>query len=325
MQSVHEIPDERALDDARAIVTCDHPRTGLFPCPALTQSGGPRVFVKYENHTAIRSFKGRGALGALARLSPAERERGVVVASTGNHGQAIPWAGRALGVSSVVVVPASTPEVKRKAIVDNGGQLIEIDGDLGQAGEVAQEIAASDRRIFIDDGNDAGLMAGAATVGAEILDDLPDAATILVPVGGGNLIAGVALAARQRRSGARIVGVQSDAAQSVFLSWQQGRVVQAPCATSAGGLATRFPGDLAFAVIKDLVDEILLVSEREIDAGVIRALRTTGQAVEGAAAASFAAWDRYRDTLGPGDVVLVLTGGNIEPGELRTLMNGAGL
>jgi threonine dehydratase len=168
-------------------------------------------------------------------------------------------------------------------------------------------------------------MAGAATVGAEILEDLPDVATILVPVGGGNLIAGVALAARQRGSGVRVVGVQSDAAQSVFLSWQQGRVVQARCATSAGGLATRFPGDLAFAVIKNLVDEILLVSEREIDAGVIRALQTTGQAVEGAAAASFAALDRYRDALGPGDVVLVLTGGNIEPGELRALMNGAGL
>jgi threonine dehydratase len=322
---MHEIPDARALDDARAIVARDHPRTPLFPCHALSRDGGPRVFVKYENHSEIRSFKGRGALGALARLSNEERARGVVVASTGNHGQAVPWAGRALGVSSVVVVPASTPQVKRNAIISNGGHLIEIDGDLGEAGEVAKEIAASEGRVFIDDGNDAGLMAGAATVGSEILEDLPDAATIVVPVGGGNLIAGVALAARRAGNGVRVVGVQSDAAQSVYLSWQRGEVVEAPCATSAGGLATRFPGDLAFSVIKDCVDDMLLVSEGEIDAGVISALETTGQVVEGAAAASFAALERHCDALGSGDVVLVLTGGNIEPGELRALMNGAGV
>jgi len=164
-------------------------------------------------------------------------------------------------------------------------------------------------------------MAGAATVGWEILEDLPTAQAIVVPVGGGNLIAGVALAAKRLKPSITIIGVQSEAAPAVVRSWELKRLVEMPCATFAGGLATPFPGKLAFQVIQELVDEMYLVSEAELRAEIRHALDTRATLIEGAAAAPFAALRRY-GAAWPTRTVLIQSGGNLALAELEWVLSG---
>jgi len=174
---------------------------------------------------------------------------------------------------------------------------------------------------YVEDGDDGGLMAGAGTIAWEVLEDLPGTDVLVVPVGGGNLIAGIGLVAKRLRPELRLVGIQSSAAQSVYRSFEAGDVVEAPCETFAGGLATSYPGRLAFSVLRGTVDEIRLVEEDELRRGIRRGFETTGQAVEGAGAAAFAALDRYASDWAGATVVLVLTGGNIPADELRAALS----
>jgi threonine dehydratase len=163
-------------------------------------------------------------------------------------------------------------------------------------------------------------MAGAGTVAWEILDQLPDVGAIIVPVGGGNFISGVALVAKRLRPDIRIIGVQSEAAPAVYRSWQSKQLVEAPSATFAGGIATSHPAALAFSVLKDVVDAMLLVSEDELRDGIVTALNTTGQVVEGAGAASFAALKPLAKDLPGTKTALILSGGNLPIEELRILL-----
>jgi threonine dehydratase len=311
------VPTPAQLLEARAVVARHHPRTPLHRSARLSQESGCSVHVKHENHGPIRSFKARGALYRVSLLSPDERAAGVVTASTGNHGQGIAYASAREGVASTVVAPEGAPSIKLDAMLLLGA-TVRVDGaDLAESTRIAAELAAAEGMTYVEDGDDGGLMAGAGTIAWEILEDLPRADVLVVPVGGGNLIAGVALVAKRLRPDLRIVGVQSSAAQSVYLSFREGRVVEAACETFAGGLATSYPGRLAFSVVRDLVDEIRLVEEDELRRGIARVLATTGQVAEGAGAAAFAALDRYGSEWRGANVVLILTGGNTPVGELR--------
>jgi threonine dehydratase len=225
-------------------------------------------------------------------------------------------------VATTVVVPHGTPHIKTGAIEDFGAELVVQGDDLAGAASIALELASSQGKLYIEDGDDPHLMAGASTVGWEIVEELPTLSQIIVPVGGGNLIAGVALAAKLLRPDVRIIGVQSEAAPAVYESWKAGRVVHTPCATFAGGLATRFPGELAFRVISTHVDELKLVTEDELRAEIISILRSTGQVAEGAGAAAFAAARRYSSDFKDARVVLVLSGGNLDPEDLESLLLG---
>ena len=245
---------------------------------------------------------------------------GVVTASTGNHGQGVALAGAILGVRATIVVPEGMPPIKTRAIQDFGGDLVVAGGDLAQAAAQALSMATDTGATYIEDGEDAGLMAGAATVGSEIIEDLPDVTDIIVPVGGGNLIAGVSLATSLLAPGTRVVGAQSEAAPAVFQSWHGGVIVHAPCATFAGGLATSFPGQLAFSVLGPGVSDMKLVSEQELRDGIVELLRSTGQVSEGAGAAAFAAAKRYREEFAGRTVALILSGGNIDARDLEELL-----
>ena len=313
-------PTPTDLLAARAFVAAHYPRTPLYRAPFLSREHGGELWVKYENQGPIRSFKARGALYRLSLLDAAERKRGVVTASTGNHGQGIAFAGGLLDVPTVIVVPADSPRIKTDNIQFLGGELRVAGHSLSDAEHEARAIAAREGRIHIEDGDDAGLMAGAGTVAWEILDQLPDADAIIVPVGGGNLVSGVAQVAKRLRPDIRIIGVQSEAAPAVYRSWQSKRMVEAPCTTFAGGLATSHPGALAFSVLKDIVDTMLLVSEADLREGIVTALRTTGQVVEGAGAASFAALKPLAKDLPGSKTVLILTGGNLPIEDLRALL-----
>jgi threonine dehydratase len=320
MAAANQPPTPTDLLAARAFIAAHYPRTPLYRAPFLAREHGGDLWVKYENHGPIRSFKARGALYRLSLLGAAERQRGVVTASTGNHGQGIAYAGGLLGVPTVIAVPEGSPRIKTDNIQFLGGDLRVVGRLLSDAEHEARAIAAREGRLYIEDGDDPGLMAGAGTVAWEILDQLPDAGAIIVPVGGGNFVAGVALVAKRLRPDIRIIGVQSEAAPAVYRSWQGRQPVEAPCTTFAGGLATSHPAALAFSVLKDIVDAMLLVSEDDLREGIVTALRTTGQVAEGAAAAGFAALKQLGGELAGRKTVLIFTGGNLPVEDLRTLL-----
>jgi threonine dehydratase len=289
--------------------------------PLREAPGGREIYVKCEDEAEIKSFKGRGALWRLACLSEAETRSGVITASTGNHGQGVAYAATRMGIRSVVVVPAGSSRFKMDRIRDFGAELRVSGADIGEASLAARQAAHAEGLTYLEDGEDPELMAGAATIGWEILEDLPAVEAIVVPVGGGNLIAGIALAAKRLKPGVKIIGVQSEAAPSVVRSWEQGRLVEMPCTTFAGGLATPFPGKLAFRVIQELVDEMYLVTEAELRAEIRESLATRATLIEGAAAAPFAALRRYGADW-PSRVVLVQSGANLPLAELEWVLSG---
>ena len=316
------LPTVADLLEARKVVARYHPRTPLYFSATLSRHSGSEIYVKYENHSPIRSFKARGALYGLWRLSPKQRDVGIVTASTGNHGQGIAYAGQILDLPTTIVVPHSTPEMKCEAIRSFGGEL-RVFGDNGaQAMAHARELAVRDGKVYIEDGNDRALMAGAATLAWEIFEDLPDVSVLVIPVGSGNLIAGVSIVAKRINPQIHIVGVQSDAAPAATRSWEAGRIVESPSETFAEGIATTYPGALAFQVIKEGVDEMRLVSEEELRTSILTVLHTTGQVAEGAGAAPFAALEKFGSEWTGAKVVLILSGGNLPIEVLRTLLLG---
>jgi len=304
---------------ARRFVAASHARTPLRRLLEAALAAGREIFVKCEDEAEIKSFKGRGALWRMACLSRDEARNGVITASTGNHGQGVAYAAARVGFRSVVVVPAGSSPLKMDRIREFGAELRVSGSDIGEASQAARTAALAEDMAYVEDGEDPELMAGAATVGWEILEDLPEAEAIVVPVGGGNLIAGVALAAKRLKPSVRIIGVQSEAAPAVVRSWEARRLVEMPCATFAGGLATPFPGKLAFRVIQDLVDEMYLVSEAELRAEIRHALATRATLLEGAAAAPFAALRRYGADW-PTRTVLIQSGANLSLAELEWVL-----
>lgn len=314
------VPSPRELISARRYVSSVHPRTPLRHAAQLSQLSGCDLYVKCEDESAIRSFKGRGAAWCIARLSDPERHAGVITASTGNHGQGIAYAASCAGVRSVVVVPHGTSSIKEERIRSLGAELRVEGEDLAEAGVIAQSLARASGMCYVEDGEDPALMAGAGTVAWEILEELPQTDVIVAPIGGGNLIAGISLVAKRLNPSVQVVGVQSDAAPAVARSFELGRMVEAPCHTAAGGLATRFPGRLAFEVIRDMVDRVVLVREEDLAAHIRYSLRTRAVLIEAAAAAPFAALERYGADWAGRTVVLVQTGSNISLDELRAVV-----
>jgi threonine dehydratase len=230
------------------------------------------------------------------------------------------YAGRVLGVPVTVVTPANTPKLKADAIRSFGADVRAQQQEIGKAAAEAEAIARREGKVHIEDGEDGGLMAGAATIAWEILEDLPDVSAIVSPVGSGNLLAALCLVAKQLNPKVRMIGVQSEAAPSAVDSWKEGRIVERRARTFAEGLAASVPGKLAFEVIKDAADDMVIVDEAELRNGILTALEATGQVAEGAAAASFAALTRYGAAWSGQNVVLLLTGGNLPVETLASLL-----
>jgi len=224
------------------------------------------------------------------------------------------------GIPVIVIVPHGAPDVKCSAIRALGAELRYAGETLAETAGEARRVAVEEGKTYVLDGDDGAVMAGAATVGWEILQDLPDVSTIVVPVGGGNLIAAVALVAKRLNPAVHVVGVQSAAAPAVARSWEAGRTVEVPSATFAEGIATSYPEPLAFEAIRQYVDEMRLVSEDDLRRAILTVLETTGQVAEGAGAAPFAALERFGSDWPAGKTVLILSGGNLPPETLRGLL-----
>jgi threonine dehydratase len=320
------LPTAAEIERARMFLGQHLSPTRLLPAPSLTALAGRPVLLKLESNLPTGSFKVRGALYALWYQMQAHRVSEVVASSTGNHGAAVAYAARQLGVRATIFLPCGANPVKRQRIADLGARIVERGSDISDAATAAAEHASRDEGIYyLNDATDRALPAGPATIGWEILEQCPECAEIYVPVGDSALIRGVAAAVHARRPAVRVIGVQAEAAPSYYLSWRQGRVVATEtCNTIADGLATRIPVEANVLAVREAVSDMRLVTEQQMLSAIER-LATDEQVVaEPAAAATAACLVSGLDgsvSCPPGSsdaaIVLLITGGNIAPGLLR--------
>jgi threonine dehydratase len=311
-------PELATIREAREFLASYFGATRLIAAPFLSASAGKRVYLKLEVELPTGSFKVRGALwGLAARLKKGEIEE-VVACSTGNHGAAVAWAAKLLGVKARIFLPAGCNPVKREKIASLGAEIAESGGaDLAAAFELVNEYARRPGVYFLNDAGDAGLPAGPGTIGCEILEQLPATDAIVVPMGDTALIRGVAAAVKQIAPRVRIIGVQAERAPAYFRSWKEDRVVGTEtCDTIADGLATRTPDAANVRDVRQLVDDVVLVSEDAMLRAIGILLVEEHVLAEPAGAASTAALLNAGADFGD-NVVLVVSGANISREVLR--------
>ncbi len=306
------------VDAARERIAGVVRETPLLRSPILTEVAGAPISLKAENLQRTGSFKLRGATNMLAvQSSP---PAGVVAASAGNHAQGVALAAREHGLRAIVVMPRGAPLAKQSATRGYGATVELVDGGLGPAQERARAIAAERGYLYMPPFDAAPVVAGQGTVGLEILDERPDVDTVLVPAGGGGLLAGVAVAVKARRLRARVVGVQAQAMAGIVASLAARRPIAVPVAhTIADGVAVSGPSALTLALIERHVDDVIAVSEEEIARAVVFLVERARLVVEGAGALAVAALLAGR-VAPTGETVAVLSGGNIDVTQLGRLM-----
>ena len=293
---------------------------GVFvtPCvesPALSAITGAEVHVKLEYEQRTGSFKERGACNALMQLGPEERARGVIAASAGNHALALAWHGKRLGIPVTVVMPVHAPMVKQRRCAELGARVLNAGDTIADARMRADELVAAERLTYVNGFNDHAIVAGQGTVGLEILEQVPSVEAIVVPVGGGGLIAGLALATKTLRPAVRVVGVEPERCASYAAALAAGRPVRVESGpTLADGLAVPEVGARSFEIARTRVDEVVTVTEDAIALAILRLAELEKGVVEGAGAAPLAAFlaGKLPGLCGK-RVVLVLCGGNIDP------------
>ena len=310
-------------------------RTPLMRHPLLSAETGLDILVKHENHNPTGAFKIRGGVNLVASFPP-EARRGVVTATTGNHGQSIAMACQRVGVPCTIVVPVGNNPEKNAAMRELGANLVEFGRDFDEAREKADEIGrglplagpgelepSEDRGLrFVHSADEPLLIAGVGTYALEIFEDLPDADVIVVPVGGGSGACGCCVVRTGLGSRAAIIGVQAERADAVARSWRTGtRVVGEKADTFAEGMATRVTFDLTFGIMQQQLDDFVTLTEDEIAEGIRLALRATHNLAEGAGAASLIAAMKLRDRLAGKKVVCVMSGGNIDRATLRRILD----
>jgi len=296
--------------------------TPLMRHPLLERETGLDVLVKHENHNPTGAFKVRGGANLIASLPPEDR-RGVITATTGNHGQSIALACRREGVPCTIVVPAGNNPEKNAAMRAYGAELIEFGRDFDEARERVEQLQHERQLRYVHSADEPLLIAGVATYALEIFEEQPDTDVILVPIGGGSGACGCAIVRTGLGSRAKVIGVQAERADAFTRSWKgPARVVGEKCDTFAEGMATRVTFDLPFGILKQELDDIVTLSEDELAEGVRLALRATHNLAEGAGAASLMAAMTLRDQLAGKKVVCVMSGGNIDRATLGRILNG---
>src|SRR6476659_3835979 len=295
------------------------------PCPLsipLSEITGMEIYCKLDNLQRTGSFKERGARNALAQLSPDQQKRGVIAASAGNHAQALAYQGKLLGIPATVVMPKYAPLIKIGNCEKLGATVVLHGKDFSEAKEKAHEIAAERGLAYIDGYDDPAIITGQGTMGLEILDQVPDLDAVIVPVGGGGLLAGVALAVKSLRPQIKVIAVEAAHVASFSAAIQAGkptRIEMQP--TLADGLAIAQVGANAFATAAPLIDRILVVTEEQIAVSILRIVELEKGVVEGAAATPLAAClSGQLPELAGKRVVLLLCGGNIDPNVLSRVI-----
>ena len=306
--------DVPTIDDIRAAagrIKGSVIRTPMLVSRTLSEIVGAEVWLKFENLQFTAAYKERGALNKLLQLTPEERARGVIAASAGNHAQAVAYHAKRLGIPATIVMPASTPTVKVTQTAGHGATVV-LHGDMfDDAYAKARELALENGYVFVHPFDDAMIIAGAGTVGLELFEDAPDLDAIVVPIGGGGLMSGVSIAARAIKPDVEMIGVEAELYPSMKCAIED---VRMPLGgdTLAEGIAVKHPGELTSRILKELADQVMLVSERDLERAVAMLVGIEKTVVEGAGAAGLAAIIANPGHFAGRKVATILCGGNID-------------
>ena len=279
--------------------------------------GAAEVHVKHENHQRLGAFKMRGGINLMSQLSRDELDRGVSTASSGNHGQSIAYAASVFGSKAYVAVPMNANPGKVASMRNLGAHVIHHGAYFDESREYIERLALEEGYRSIHAVNEPALIAGVGTYTLEILEDLPDVDVIIVPVGGGSGAGGACIVAKSINPNIQVIGVQAEQAPAVYLSWREGYIVEAPMKSAAEGLATGTGYELPLGILREHLDEFILVTEDEMNRAIVTHLEETHNLVEHAGAASLAGAIKIRDRLAGRKVVIVLSGGNLSLQHLR--------
>ncbi|GHO87195.1 threonine ammonia-lyase [Dictyobacter formicarum] len=296
-------------------------RTPLYSYPALNQLLGTTTYVKHENYQPVGAFKVRGGIHLLQQLSPEERRSGVISASTGNHGQSVAYAAQLFGVQARIVVPEGANPGKVAAIKGMGAQVIAHGTNFDQAKQYCEELTRQHGYRYIHSGNEPYLIAGVATGTLEILEDEPNIDCIIVPIGGGSGAAGACIVAKAINPDIQVIGVQAQASPAAYESWRQGTIVTCENQTFAEGLATGRGFELPQAILREHLDDFLLVSEAEIAQAMVWMIEKAHTLAEAAAASTLAAAYKLRAELAGKKVAIVCSGGNTSLAHLKQALD----
>lgn len=311
-----------SLDDIRAAavrIAGAVARTPFLHSQTLSRLTGAEVWLKFENLQFTASFKERGALNKLLRLTDSQRRRGVIAMSAGNHAQGVAHHAARLGLRAVIVMPKGTPNSKVHGTQVLGAEVCIEGSSLAEAAAFAQELAAREGLVFVHPYDDADVVAGQGTVGLEMLEERPDLDCLVVPIGGGGLIAGIATAARALRPAIEVYGVESKSWAAMHQRLN-GLTVSVGGDTIAEGLAVRDVGELPLAIVREKVREVLLVEEETIERAVVALLEIEKTVAEGAGAAGLAAVLEYPQRFRGRRVGIPLCGGNIDSRVLSAVL-----
>ncbi len=292
-------------------------RTPLHSYPAINELVGTTLFIKHENYQPVGAFKVRGGINLISQLSAEERERGVIAASTGNHGQSVAYAALLFGVKAVIVVPENANPGKVAAMEGMGAQVIKHGETYDESKLHCEELAHAHGYRYIHSGNEPLLIAGVATEALEMLEDEPGLEVIIVPIGGGSGAAGVCIVAHAINPAIQVIGVQSEASPAAYETWKQHRLVTAPNRTFAEGLATGVAFELPQEIMREHLHDFLLVTEEEIMRAMVWMIERAHTLAEGAGAASLAGAYHLREELRGKKVGIICSGGNTSLEHLR--------
>ena len=286
-------------------------RTPMLVSRTLSEIIGAEVWLKFENLQFTAAYKERGALNKLLQLSPEERARGVIAASAGNHAQAVAYHAKRLGIPATIVMPSATPTVKVTQTAGHGAKVVLYGAMFDDAYSRARELAMENGYVFVHPFDDPRVIAGAGTVGVELLEDAPELDAIVVPIGGGGLMSGVSIAARALKPDVELIGVEAELYPSMKCAIE-GCHMPLGGDTLAEGIAVKHPGELTSRILKDLANDVMLVSERDLERAVAMLAGIEKTVVEGAGAAGLAAMLAQPERFAGKKVATILCGGNID-------------
>jgi threonine dehydratase len=317
-----QIPSINDVYEARTRIEAHLAPTPLRNYPSLDESVGAEIWVKHENFLRLGAFKVRGGLNLLATLPPSNIANGVASASSGNHGQSIAFAAREHGVPCVMVVPDGANPGKVRSIQSLGAEVVFAGEFYDESRKAAQEIARERGLYYIDAANEGGLIAGVATCSLEVFEELADIDAMFVPVGAGSGASGACIVRNAIAPDTQVIGVQAEAAPAAQRSWKKRRLVSAPMQTEAEGLATAHAYELPQSILRENLQDFILVSEEAIISAVRDYIEHCHALVEGAGAASLAGARSVSGTFAGKRLVVIASGANISMAQLRRVVCG---
>jgi len=295
--------------------------TPLYQYPALSELLGCELYIKHENHQPTGAFKVRGGINLISQLSESEKRKGVITASSGNHGISISYASRLFGVQARVVLAEGANPGKAGYIKSLGAELLYHGKYIDEAKAYAEQLAKENGYRFVHYADEPMLIAGVATHTLEIFEDLPDVEMIIVPVGGGTGACGASIVAKSLDPKVEVIATQAEKAPGVYQSWKEGRIIEAKMETFADGLATKMGYELTLKILQKYLDDFILVSEEELLEAIALLFHKTHNLAEGAGAASLAAAFKIKDRIQGKKVAIIFSGCNETPETLQRALS----